>query len=174
MFRKVGAAAAALVLSLTLAACDPPTSDADSRQAQATKTLTDQADRTVGMPAIKNFTEKKMARDIYELRDDPNIATYAYVQGLDGKLRCLGRSLGYGLPYSTQFSNPEAYMQRSSGGYLTMPQAEPNGLFTPDGMSATWLNLIDPATGKPSVVYVEPTITVSPIKLTGPAVAGPC
>ena len=33
--------------------------------------------------------------------------------------------------------------------YGTMPQAEPNGLFSPVGLSATWLMMIDPETNEP-------------------------
>lgn len=46
-----------------------------------------------------------------------------------------------------------------------MPQSEPNGLFMPDSLSATWLMMIDPDTGEPRPVYVEPLIIVSPFKL---------
>jgi len=31
-------------------------------------------------------------------------------------------------------------------GMTTIPQPDPNGLFMPDGLSATWLMMIDPET----------------------------
>ena len=43
---------------------------------------------------------------------------------------------------------------------VTIPQPEPNGLFMPDSVSATWVYLISPS-GDISPTYVEPTITVS-------------
>ena len=46
-----------------------------------------------------------------------------------------------------------------------MPQAEPNGLFMPEGLSATWLMIINPDTGEMEVIYCEPTITVTQSKL---------
>ena len=77
----------------------------------------------------------------------------------------LGECIGYGIPYSTQFSNPEKRDWSNNYGYHSMPQAEPNGLFKPEGLSATWLIMVDPETGDPRPVYVEPEIIVSPFKL---------
>ena len=48
--------------------------------------------------------------------------------------------------------------------YELMPQAEPNGLFKPEGMSATWLIMLD-ENDEPHPMYVEPLIIVSPFKL---------
>jgi hypothetical protein len=48
-----------------------------------------------------------------------------------------------------------------------MPQADPNGLFSPASAEGTWLMLVDPKTGDPRVVYIEPRLVVSPIPLTG-------
>lgn len=160
----------ALMALTSLAACHGNTTD--GRQAEATEKLVAEADRVVGIPAITNWTQKKMMRDIYELLDKPNLTTYAYLHDLNGKLHCLGPVIGYGLPYSTQFTNPQRLIHNT--GVDLIPQPEPNGVFVPEGLSATWLNLIDPETGKPQVVYVEPPITVSPIKLTSPVVATRC
>jgi hypothetical protein len=35
----------------------------------------------------------------------------------------------------------------------------------PEGLSATWVMLVDPKTGEPRPVYVEPSILVSPFPL---------
>lgn len=45
-----------------------------------------------------------------------------------------------------------------------MPQPEPNGLFMPDNLSATWVFLVG-KDGHPHPVYVEPRIMVSPFKI---------
>ena len=126
----------------------------------------------IGMPAIKNFQEKKMMKMLYELRDQEGLVCYAYLfnrqTGSVGQF--LGKCIGYGLPASTQFSNPQKIIDyvpsnRSGVKWNPIPQAEPNGLFMPEGLSATWLMLIDPVTGKPRPVYVEPAIIVSPFPL---------
>lgn len=161
-----------LVLALTLVACEPsPTkSTADQRQAQQTAQLTAEADRQTGMPAMVNFQEKKLLKSLYELRDQADLITYAYITTLDGRLVFLGQCVGYGLPYSTQYSNPERVVANRTFGnggsiYGTLPQPEPNGLFIPEGLSATWLQMLNPETGDVLPVYVEQEIIVSPFKL---------
>jgi hypothetical protein len=140
--------------------------DADKRQAQETQKRLLDADKQIGMPDIVNFTERRLARDILELRDQESLSTYTYLVSLEGKLVFLGESIGYGLPYSVQFTNPEVEVyRRYEGGHGTMPQADPNGLFMPDGLSATWILLKDPESGEARPTYVEPSIVVSPFKL---------
>lgn len=147
--------------------CIPETPpNADKRQAAETKKRLLDADKQIGMPDIVNFTERKLARDILELRDQESLCTYTYLVSLEGKLVFLGESIGYGLPYSVQFTNPEVEVyRRIEGGHGTLPQADPNGLFMPDGLSATWILLKDPKTGKARPTYIEPSIVVSPFKL---------
>jgi hypothetical protein len=157
--------------------CADSGSKADARQRQATRTMTEEADRQTGMPAITNFSERKLVKDIYERRDRAT-STYAYMQGLDGKLVCLGRAVGYGVPYGAQMTNP----QRPMGGWdttesyqgTTIPQPEPNGLFMPDNADATWIQIVNPETGKVDAVYVEPHLVVSPFRIKGPAVSADC
>jgi hypothetical protein len=138
-----------------------------------------EANKQIGLPGIVNFQEKKIMKQIYELRDQENLICHAYLfNKMTGEVgQYLGKCIGYGLPYSTQFSNPVKYsgvitdkVADFSGrdwtySYQLMPQAEPNGLFMPEGLSATWLLLIDPKTNEPRPVYVEPEIIVSPFKL---------
>jgi hypothetical protein len=112
-----------------------------------------------GNPKIKNFAEFKMANEVAELRDQTNLVMYAYLQAMDGTLVCYGQVLGYGIPYSTQITPPYG---TSSGGQF--PVREPNALFMPDSADATWIRVIDPATGKTTVDYVEPHLIVSMIK----------
>lgn len=140
---------------------------ADQVQANKTKALTKEMNSQIGMPAIKNFTERKLAKMIFELRDKEDLITYAYlVNKMTGNLVYLGKCIGFGLPYSVQYTNP---MKRRSeySDAPPMPQADPNGLFMPQGLSATWLMMIDPKTNKPRPVYIEPEIVVSPFKLKG-------
>ncbi len=87
---------------------------------------------------------------------------------MNGELIFIGRCVGYGLPYSVQYTNPERVAHREnygSGSFGTMPQADPNHLFMPSGLSATWLMMVDPSTGDARPVYVEPQIIVSPFPL---------
>ncbi|MCY4626340.1 MAG: hypothetical protein OXE58_02075, partial [Acidobacteria bacterium] len=77
-----------------------------------------------------------------------------------GRLWHVCDSIGYGMPFSAQYSNPE----RSISGGRTLPQPEPNGLWPPTSTSATWVVCASPG-GAFEPVYVEPEITVSPFPL---------
>jgi hypothetical protein len=140
------------------------TSEADREQAQETGRMTAEAHAQVGMPDIINWTELRQFKDILELRDESQLATYTYIVNWQGELLPLCQSIGYGLPYSVQFTNPEKHVW-IRGNLGKLPQPDPNGLFMPTGLSATWVICIDPDTGEPDPVYVEPEIIVSRFEL---------
>ena len=99
---------------------------------------------------------------IIELCDKENLICYAYIKSdYQGKLFFIGKCVGYGIPFSAQYTNPERYEINGA----TLPQPDPNGLFMPTSSSATWLMMIDPKTNKPRPVYIEPEIVVSPFPL---------
>ncbi len=144
--------------------------DAEQIQQQRTKQLLSEANRQIGMPNIKNFQQKKIMKMIYEECDKENLICYAYIVAkYSGKLIFLGKCVGYGVPFSAQYTNSEQIKEwRKYGNYhfTTIPQADPNGLYMPTSSSATWLLLIDPKTKRPRPVYIEPEIIVSPFPLT--------
>jgi hypothetical protein len=147
--------------------CDsaPPRSDIEQQQKQ--ETLRQEANAQVGMPGITNFTEMKLMRQLYELRDK-EIATYSYTPDMNGKLWHICDSIGYGLPYGTQFSNPEKIVPYGQNTYVpntshVIPQSEPNGLFMPPTAEGTWIICGTAKDLKP--VYVEPKVIVAPFKL---------
>lgn len=152
-----------LFVALLVSGCDAPQLDADEIQQKETTELTGEAQKQVGMPSITNFSERRMAKRILEMRDDPKLVTYTYVISLDGKPVFLTKSLGYGLPYSTQYTNPERVESLVNG--ITLPQPDPNGLFMPTSSSATWVMALSDD-GSTSIMYVEPQIIVSPVQLT--------
>ena len=96
-----------LVLMVSLVSCDyKPTADEIDQKKQ--EQSLQEAQRQTGMPAIHNFQEKKLLKQIYELRDNEKIVNYAYLYNeMQGKLVFIGKCIGYGIPYSTQYSNPE-------------------------------------------------------------------
>lgn len=120
-----------------------------------------------GMPAIKNFRERKILKDILELRDQEGLVTYTYLYSdMTGKLIYFGETIGYGIPYATQYTNPEKIANSLvNGGYAILPQADPNGLFSPQSAEGTWVLMKDPNGIEVQPVYVEPRIIVSPFKL---------
>lgn len=120
-----------------------------------------ESNKQLGMPAVTNFFEKELAKQIIELRDQPDLTTYAYMQAMDGKFIFLGRCIGFGLPYTTQYTNPETYYSNGA----TLPQADPNGLYNSETTNATWLILINEETNEQEIIYSEPSIIVTQSKL---------
>ena len=148
---------------------------ADQQMKKQTEQAMKEANSQIGMPAIKNFQERKLAKMIFELRDQADLITYAYVVNLNGDLIFIGKCIGFGLPYSVQYTNPMKIIDPDSipgqsyysgeGTPAIVPQADPNGLFMPAELSATWLMMIDPDTNEPRPVYIEPELVVSPFPL---------
>ncbi len=164
-----------LCIGFSIAGCTRKTDDADAKMQKQTAESMKEANAQIGMPAIVNFQEKKLLKMIYELRDQEKFICYAYLfNPFKGELVFIGKCYGYGLPYCVQYSNPERVVSidhvagvdmAGYGPFDKMPQPEPNGLFMPQTLSATWLIMIDPKTGDGRVVYIEPEIIVSPFPL---------
>lgn len=153
---------ALVAVAFALTACDqPPTSTQIERRKQEEMSM--QAVTQVGMPAITNFAEKRMMKDIMELRDQ-NVATTTYITDMNGKLHKICNSVGYGLPYATQYTNPQRVAYDSGHGSVAIPQADPNGLYSPASADGTWV-LCVAKDGKAKPVFIEPRVIVSPIPL---------
>lgn len=150
---------------LMSASCEnQPTSDQimNVKQEQMAKELNAQT----GMPTITNGTMKKQLKMIIEECDKEKLICYAYiVPEMTGKPVLLGKCLGYGIPYATQYTNPEKIARENQYGIAVLAQADPDGLFKPGSADGTWLMLIDPATNEPHPVFCEPKVLVTPFKL---------
>lgn len=147
-----------------LAGCTvKPTSD--EKQQSQQEILLQEATNQTGMPDIHNFFERKMMKSILEKRDKPDLTTYVYTESMDGHYIYIGRAIGYGLPYSTQYTNPQKAEWHSSSGYVTLPQADPNGLFSPASSEATWILYVDETTNESKIMYMEPRTVIRETKL---------
>lgn len=179
MVKKILFAVLACVIAITcLAGCQRETTS--SRENVYTQDLMEQAANIVGYPDIVNFFERAQVKEIYEMRDDPNLICYWYTKNdMTGKWIYQGTCIGYGIPYGTSITQTET-MQRAAlpsigmsgedrgyNDYYTeiLPQAEPNGLYT-NGLStsATWILNTD-SDGNIAPTYVESEITVTQVKI---------
>lgn len=173
------------VLLFALAACSPPPTSSD-KQRERQELMVSEGVAQVGVPAIKNFRELKLAKDIYEMRDQTGLVTYSYLENLTpavvkghtalgGKLTFVCDSIGYPLPYATQFTAPESmqtYTVPNSGsgskdrsyGVARLPQSEPNGLHSPASADGTWVMCKDPNGKDARPLYTEPKVVVSQFK----------
>jgi len=173
-----------VLLIVGMAACDdlnyrgaPQQSSSDAMQAMQTRQSLAEALRQIGMPNIKNYQQLKLLKMIYELCDQEDLICYAYIKSdYQGKLVFIGKCIGYGIPFSAQYTNPfRIYDAEQEGGVISklndegevqvLPQADPHGLFMTSSSSATWLIMIDPVTNKTRPVYLEPEIVVSAFPL---------
>ena len=151
-----------------------------SRENAYTQDLMEQASSVVGYPDITNFFERAQLKEIYELRDDPNLVCHWYTKNdMTGKWIYQGNCIGYGIPYGTSITQTDTVQRaalpalningedRGFNDYFTeiLPQAEPNGLYT-NGLStsATWILVAD-AEGDIKPTYIESEITVTQVKI---------
>jgi hypothetical protein len=138
--------------------------------------LLQEATAQTGMPAIKNFRERKILKDILELRDQEGLVTYTYLENMNptvvhgftalgGKLTYLGVSVGFGIPYATQYTNPMRPISDTYRDTAVLPQADPNGLFSPAAAEGTWVLLKGPDSKDARPAYIEPRIVCLTFKL---------
>lgn len=165
----------AITLLAALAGCTPDNSGAN-RETQQTMQMQDQFATTIGMPAVINGTEKRQLKTIYELRDQANLVTYSYTIDMMGKRHrvCPSTSVGFGIPYATQFTAPKAlryqkpayppgagYSSSSSDWHsIEAEQPEPNGLYMPNSADGTWVICLAPNGKDLAPTYVEPRVVV--------------
>jgi hypothetical protein len=144
-------------VSLLLTACDP---SSDAIQSVQQERMLIEGTAQTGMPKITNFREKKLAREILEMRDQ-GLTTYTYLfSEMTGQLKFFCNSIGYPLPAATQYTNPQKHVV--SG--VTLPQADPNGLFSASSAEGSYVICISPE-GKAVPIYSEPRLITSPFKL---------
>lgn len=105
--------------------------------------------------------ERQIVIETYLARNN-TIATYAYMFTMDGKIVEICPSLGYPIPYSTQLSNPEKVDSYNYS--ITLPNAEPNGLYPPGDAAATLVQCVQPD-GSVSPVYIEWYVLAFPYRI---------
>lgn len=155
-----------LAMAMLVAGCQQRQPTSDSVQAQQQEVILQEGTAMTGMPGIRNFRERKQLKMIYELRDQEGFVTHTYIVAQQtGKPVYLCQSFGYPINDATGYTNPEKVMRNYDTHFATMPQAEPNGLFTPDASDAYWVMCNDPEKNKPVPVFVSGQVVVSPFKL---------
>lgn len=158
-----------------LSGCSTTDLNADTKQTQKQEELEKEMRGKIGDPEITEFWEAQNYNKIMEKRDNPKLICYWYTKNeYTGKYIYEGQCSGFGVPYSTQISNPEKIVEGDKelgydlSGYInypmSKPQAEPNGLYMPTSSSATWVLVYDQKTKESKVEYVEHLISVTEIK----------
>lgn len=137
-----------------------------SEETVYTKEAKEQISDMHGFPNVSNFFEYSQLKEIYELRDNPNLICHWYTKNdMSGKWVYQGKCVGYGIPYGASITAPESAQKILNVGWEIIPLAEPNGLYN-NGVtsSATWILSTD-ENGDITPTYVESEITVSQNKI---------
>lgn len=157
-----------VIIILASAGCVQVNSSVDSKQKVQQEQMLNEMNNKIGMPNITNFFEKSISKQLLEMRDDPKLVTYSYIRNeMSGKFVFLSQTIGFGVPYSVQYTNPERIAKSSElpySGNEVLPQADPNGLFMPESAAATWLIRVN-QDGSLDPIYIEDNVTVSRTKL---------
>lgn len=155
----------ALFLAILCMACLTGCYNEAAEKDQAySEEIKSQIAEAIGYPELAKFFEYSQLKEIYELRDDPNLICYWYTKcEYTGKWVYEGQCIGYGIPYSASITSPDTPIYGHS---LVVSQAEPNGIYT-NGLStsATWILTVD-SDGSITPDYVEQTIRVSQEKIS--------
>jgi hypothetical protein len=151
----------------TFTGCDEIPQSADKKDQVQQEQMLKQTG--LGLPNIINFQEKKLMKNIMEQCDKTDLICYVYTyDSMNGKYSYDGKCIGFGLPYGTEYTNPQKIaggMETPSTGNITLPQADPNGLFKPTDVNATWIMMIDEVTGERYLRYAEPDMTITAHKM---------
>ena len=125
-----------------------------SQTSASTDNATNASNKWGASPTITNFYEYQQLKQIYEERDNPKLILNAYLfSDVTGQLTCLGKVKGFGIPYGTQWSQPQAGNNQGS-----IP--EPNGLYPSTSTSADWVQLVNPD-GSISISFIEPNMIIT-------------
>ena len=166
-----------VVSGLSLMGCDERQLTSDVIQQRQQETLLQEATAQTGMPSLPNFFERKLLKMILEMRDQKSLVTYTYLENQNpviikghtacgGKLTYIGQTIGFGIPYATQYTNPQKLERYPNGQYIALPQADPNGLFSPASAEGTWILMQNPNGKDITPVYIESRIFVTTFMFT--------
>ena len=152
------------LLVLFLSACDVPPTQRTSEEIQnkQQEIVNKHAVQSVGMPSIKNFAEKRLLKDIYELRDR-SISTVTYTKDMNGHAHKFCESVGFAIPFAAQYTSPERPAlghETEMSGNIVLPQADPNGIYSPSSAEGTWVMCIGKKSRKMHPVYIEDRVFV--------------
>ena len=158
---------AILTLALSLSAYaqwwgEPSSTTAANNQQEK---LLKEAHNAIGMPALRNFREKRLLKMLYELRDQDGLRTYTYlVAQQTGKVVKLCDSMGYPLSDATGYTSPDKVVRDNGTAFGTVTQAEPNALFTPDSSNGYWVMCLGSDKATPAFVTGDLVVTSYPLQ----------
>ena len=90
-----------IIAVITLAVCMLAGCGEEAETSYTNDIMTNAYD-AVGFPDVSNYFERSQLKEIYEMRDDPQLICYRYTKNdMTGKWVYQGKCVGYGIPYTT-------------------------------------------------------------------------
>lgn len=155
--------ALAVALALALLSCTGEGRSADRGDTQ--QALNQQEHyRRIGqvVPFLDFSQDLETFRQIYVLKNEQAIATHTiFMTTGTGRIVDDCQSTGYPISAGSQISNPERATRPGTDGYLTLPQPEPNGLWTDPNTRGTYVICVLDS-GKRVPVYSELDVIAYP------------
>ena len=147
------------VMGLFLAGCTSSsyTTEAQNVEAQQRVFVDNQP-----APVFDWSLERHLLTQLYKARNEA-VNTHTIVRDMSGKSFFECESIGFPIPSNTQLTNPEK-SGGNSYGYYTLPQPEPNGLYTSPSTSGTFVFCIN-EDGTVSPSYFEANVEAHANKL---------
>lgn len=154
--RFLGVLIAMVLLGVLLVGCGAPS--ANTRDAQYTNQQMDIYQQNQPPHLYDYSMPRDVLLQIYDATMHANNTWSVWTDWSGISHGCA--SVGYPIPGGTQLTNPASQINRGDTGVATIPQAEPNGLYSPDTSQGTWILCLE--NGKAAPVYVEPPVTTYP------------
>lgn len=116
------------------------------------------------VPTFDWSLERHIFTELYKARNNA-VQTYSYVRNLNGQVIFACKSIGFPMPANTQLTNPEKRIGDGYDGEIdTIPQAEPNGLYTSSSTVGTYIFCLNSdGTVSPSYFEAEVESHLSPL-----------
>lgn len=130
-----------MIVVLTISACNVEEPQSVENDRKATEKSLEQYSKQVPVPSFSFPFVRYVIGKILELQN-AQISTFTYVYSdYQGKIVWSCPSIGYPIPGGTQMTNPEQVVSGTDSenfeGAVTIPQAEPSGVYSPDTSAGT-------------------------------------
>jgi len=142
-----------VVFAVFLSACQPSSLTNDTQQ---TNNQLLQYQKVQPVPYYDWSEQRNTLIQIYNAKNEAR-QTWAVVESMTGVPLWTCPSVGFPIPADTQLTNPDQY----SGTGVSLPQMEPDGLYSSTNTDATYVLCVRPD-GKAVPIYTEQKVTMFP------------
>jgi hypothetical protein len=117
------------------------------------------------VPYFDTSQERSIMIQLYQLRNDARITHSVIVSDGTGTPKFDCPSIGFPIANDVQLTNPDVVIGNNQGGFTTIAQPEPNGLFSADSSWGTWVMCAE-GDGQIAPIYNEAVTITFPFPVT--------